>query len=111
MLSERTYTTALNKFWAHVETCDECSPEGACPECKNLLEAVTAEARASADATAKFYFATATVADDAGSIRAASDQELIRALEECCGSPGTNDTRREAIFEEINRRVRSLRFD
>jgi len=111
MLYERTSTTALNRFWTHVDSCVECSPEGACGECKQILQAVTAEAKANASQAAKYCFTRTDAGAAADSLRAASDLDLMQEYEEVCSTPGSNEIRREALLVEITRRARSLRFD
>ena len=103
--------TALSRFWAHVDSCAVCSPEGACSECKALLQAVTAEARDGAERAKRNYLVRVDTATTADSLREAADAELMRDYEEVCRAPGGNEVRREALLVEINRRAQSLRFD
>lgn len=111
MLFGRTSTSALSRFWAHVDSCAVCSPEGACNECKALLQAVTAEAKASAERAKQNWLMRVDTTSAADSLREVGDAELMQDYEAVCRAPGGNEVRREALLVEINRRAQSLRFD
>jgi len=108
MLFERTDIGALNRFWQHIENCTECTPEGACDECKKLLEAVKYATKATA-ASSPDYFPppNATPWQIADSLHLYSDAELIRAFDTVT-AVGSNETRRQAILSEIDRRARMI---
>lgn len=106
MLYERTDTGALSRFWEHVEHCDECSPEGACAECKKLLEAVKVAAKANASASPDYFFANSNHAAGAAELRTLTDAELMRAYDGITATTG-GESRRAAILSEINRRALS----
>ena len=104
MLYERTDTGALNKFWEHIERCNECSPEGACAECRKLLEAVKIATKASASSSPDFFFTRSNSGPGGEGMRKLSDAELMRAFEGISAANG-GDSRRAAILAEINRRA------
>jgi hypothetical protein len=107
MLFERTDTGALSRFWQHIENCNECSPEGACPECKKLLEAVKYATKASAASSPDYFPPRSKPWQIADSLHLYSDAELIRALDTVT-AVGSNETRRQAILAEIDRRARMI---
>jgi hypothetical protein len=111
MLFGRTSMTALSRFWAHVDSCAVCSPDGACSECKALLQAVTAEARTNAGRAKENSLMRTDAENAADSLREVGDADLMRDYEEVCRTSGGNEVRREALLVEITRRAQSLRFD
>jgi hypothetical protein len=111
MIHEDTSATALERFWAHVGICGSCSPQGACAECKSLLEAVTTEVKASASLAPSFNAADAISASNvkaAEKLSTATDAELMQEYEEICQVSCNSDARREMIFAEIDRRMLSM---
>ncbi len=107
MLHERIDTGELRRFWEHIENCDECSPEGACAECKKLLEAVKSTAKATASSSPDFMFARSSHAVGADALRNYSDLELMRAFNAITAA-GSDNARSAAVLAEISRRALSI---